>query len=51
MKIFIYIKSPQQNVKGPEIVWLPQQNNFRTFCINDETERMYQKLEELISIG
>ena len=38
-------------LKGLKLSGIPQQNNFRTFCINDETERMYQKLEELISIG
>jgi hypothetical protein len=36
--------------KGLEIVWLPQQNDFRTFCMSEETEEVYQKLEEIISI-
>jgi len=31
--------------------WLPQQNDFRTFCMSEDTEKMYQKLEELISVG
>jgi len=29
----------------------PQQNDFRTFCMSDETEKVYQKLEEIITIG
>jgi hypothetical protein len=29
--------------------WLPQQNDFRTFCMSDEIEKVYQKLEEMIS--
>jgi hypothetical protein len=29
----------------------PQQNDFRTFCMSEETERVYQKLEDVISIG
>jgi hypothetical protein len=36
--------------KGLEIVWLPQQNDFRTFCMSDEIEKMYYKLEEMIGI-
>ncbi|MBA7566431.1 hypothetical protein ES708_08122 [subsurface metagenome] len=28
--------------------WLPQQNDFRTFCMSDETEKVYHKLEEVI---
>jgi hypothetical protein len=44
------IKSPSVKAKGLEIVRLPQQNDFRTFCMSDETEKVYQKLEEAISI-
>jgi hypothetical protein len=29
----------------------PQQNDFRTFCMSDDTEELYQKLEKLISIS
>jgi hypothetical protein len=50
MKIFIKIKSPSANAKGLVIVWLPQQNDFRTFCMSEETESMCQKLEEVIGI-
>jgi len=28
----------------------PRQNDFRTFCMSDETEKVYQKLEEVIGI-
>ena len=43
-------KALQQNAKGLEIVRLPQQNDFRTFCMSDETEKVYHKLEEVIGI-
>jgi len=36
--------------KGLVIVWLPRQNDYRTFCMSDETEKVYQKLEEIINI-
>jgi len=36
--------------KGLEIVKLPRQNDFRTFCMSEEAEKVYQKLEEVISI-
>ncbi len=36
--------------KGLEMSWLPQQNDFRTFCMSDKTEKMYHRLEEIISI-
>jgi len=32
------------------MVRLPQQNDFRTFCMSEETEEVYRKLEEVISI-
>ena len=51
MKIFIKNKSPSTNAKGLEIVWLPRQDEFRNFCMSEETEKVYQKLEEVISIG
>ena len=31
------------------IVWLPRQDDFRNFCINADTEKVYQKLEEIIN--
>jgi len=30
---------------------VPRQDDFRTFCMSDETEKVYQSLEEIISIG
>jgi hypothetical protein len=30
--------------------WLPRQDEFRNFCISEETERVYQKLEEAIRL-
>ncbi len=32
------------------MVWLPRQNDFRTFCMSDETEKVYRELEEVIVI-
>ncbi len=32
------------------MVRLPQQNDFRTFCMSEETEKVYHKLEEVIGI-
>jgi hypothetical protein len=43
-------KALQQNAKGLEIVKLPRQDEFRNFCMSDETEKVYQKLEEIIGI-
>ncbi len=36
--------------KGLEIVKLPRQDEFRNFCLNNEAEKVYQKLEEIIGI-
>jgi len=43
-------KSPSAKTKGREIVRLPRHNDFRTFCIIDETEKVYRKLEEVIEV-
>jgi hypothetical protein len=32
------------------MVRLPQQNDFRTFCMSEDTEKVYQKLEEVVGI-
>jgi len=42
-------KSPSAKAKGLGIGRLPQQNDFRTFCMNEETEKVFHKLEEIIS--
>ena len=49
-KIIIKKKRPSVNVKGLSIVWLPRQDDFRNFCMSDETGKLYQKLEETINI-
>ncbi|GAG28811.1 unnamed protein product, partial [marine sediment metagenome] len=36
--------------KGLKRPWLPGQNDYRTFCMSDETERVCQKLEEITNI-
>jgi len=43
-------KALQQNAKGLEMSWLPRQDEFRNFCMTEETEKVYHKLEEVISI-
>jgi len=37
-------------LKGSNPTRLPQQNDFRTFCMSEEIEKVYQKLEESIGI-
>jgi len=32
------------------MVRLPGQDDYRTFCMSDETEKVYQELEEIINI-
>jgi len=46
----IYRKPFSLIAKGLEIDELPQQNDFRTFCMNDEAEKVYRKLEEVVSV-
>ena len=50
MEIFKNKKALQQNAKGLEMVRLPRQNDYRTFCMSDETEKVYRELEEVISV-
>jgi hypothetical protein len=45
---FFKNKSICTNIKEFKKAKLPQQNDFRTFCMSDETEKTYQKLEEVI---
>ena len=51
MKIFIKQKALQQKAKGLKNVGLPRQNEFRNFCMSQYIEKVYQQLEEVISIG
>jgi len=43
-------KALQQNAKGLEIDKLPRQNEFRNFCMHEETDNVYHKLEEVIGV-
>ena len=36
--------------KGLEINKLPRQDDFRNFCISDETEKVYRKIEEAVGV-
>jgi len=48
---FFSNKKPSDTLaKGLVIVWLPRQNDYRTFCMNEEAEKVYHKLEELTCI-
>jgi len=38
-------------LKGLELASSPQQDEFRNFCMSNETEEIYQKLEKIISIN
>jgi hypothetical protein len=42
---FIIQKSPSP---APKRRFFPQQNDFRTFCMSDEAEKVNQKLEKII---
>jgi hypothetical protein len=44
-----YRKSPSAKGQRAGISKLPRQNDFRTFCMSDETEEVYHKLEEIIN--
>jgi len=43
-------KSPSAKAKGLILVSLPRQDDFRNFCICDQIENVYQKLEEAINV-
>jgi hypothetical protein len=43
-------KALQQKAKGLVIVWIPAQDDFRNFCMNEETEKVYQKLEKVTKL-
>ncbi len=53
LKILLFLKNNsknkktlQQNAKGLEMSWLPRQDDYRTFCMSDETEKVCRELEE-----
>jgi hypothetical protein len=43
-------KKPFSKYQRAGNVRLPRQNDFRTFCMNEEAEKVYQKLEEVMSV-
>ena len=43
-------KALRQNAKGLEMSWLPRQNDFRNFCMLEETDNVCRKLEEVIGV-
>jgi len=47
----LYKISPSASSKGLIVVWLPRQDDFRNFCMSEETEKVYRKLEYLIKIS
>jgi len=51
-KLSFSLRSPFYMIAkcGQNENWLPQQNDFRTFCMSEETEKVYRKLEEVMSI-
>jgi hypothetical protein len=42
MKIFIKKKSPSAKGQRADDFLAPQQNDFRTFCMSDETENVHE---------
>jgi hypothetical protein len=48
-KVFKNKKALQLNTKGLEMVRLPGQDEFRNFCMSDETKKVYRELEEIIN--
>ena len=55
LKILLFKKinkntNSSAKAKGLEMVRLPRQDDYRTFCMSDETEKVYRKLEEAIGV-
>ena len=56
LKILLFLenilktKKPFSKRQRAGMVRLPRQDDYRTFCMSDETEKVYQKLEEVIGI-
>ena len=50
VKIIIKQKSPSAKCQRAKKSRLPRQNDYRTFCMSDETGKVCQKLEEVISL-
>lgn len=43
-------KSPSAKCQRAGKSWLPGQDDYRTFCMSDETEKVHRKLEEIIGV-
>jgi hypothetical protein len=43
-------KALQLDCQRAGISRLPRQNDFRNFCMREEAEKVYRKLEEVISV-
>jgi len=43
------LKKPFSKCQRAGNVKLPGQNDYRTFCMSDETEKVYRELEEVVS--
>ena len=48
--LLFQIKKPFSKGQRAGMSWLPRQNDFRKFCMREETEKVYQRLEEIIVI-
>jgi len=59
IKILLFLENNSKKIKKPfsliakglEMVKLPRQNDFRNFCMREETEKVYQELEKIIYIN
>ena len=49
-RIIELVHSCFADLKSSNPVWLPRQDDFRNFCMSEETEKIYLKLEEIISV-
>jgi len=49
-KSYMKEKKPFSKYQRAGISKLPRQNDFRTFCMSNETEKVYHKLEEVIGV-
>ncbi len=43
-------KSPSSECQRAGFSRLPRQNDYRTFCMSEETEKVYQELKEVIEL-
>jgi len=56
LKILLFLKNnykkkkPFSKSQRAGKVRLPRQDDYRTFCMSEKTEKMYRKLEEVIEV-